>query len=364
MPIKLNLGCGRDIKEGYINIDIYEPCDFKHDLRDLLPFDDESVDEIYNKVGIDLFTQDEWLNILFDNKRVLKKGGKMEIICRDLDYVAKKFLEADYKTKWDHWLRFIHMPPANECDIFKNGFNAERLINDLKMAGMENIEQIERTDPMLIHVICYKPHYSPRTMKILIGTPIHECKDYCMERWLENVSKNTYLADLLLMDNSPGLDYVEKVKGYCEKYGIKNYKIEHIDVWQPNGADERKGRAREAIRQYVLAHDYDAWFSWESDQIIPADALGKLASIMEKGNFMMVNPNSWKREGPTVPEAGFGCILIRRDGLEKCGFLLEHYPGLGCWLECEAQFKKTILKNGGNYIEIFGAIGPIIHLKE
>ena len=25
-------------------------------------------------------------------------------------------------------------------------------------------------------------------MKILIGTPIHESKDYAMERWLENVA--------------------------------------------------------------------------------------------------------------------------------------------------------------------------------
>ena len=49
-------------------------------------------------------------------------------------------------------------------------------------------------------------------MKILIGTPIHECKDYCMERWLKNVSKMEYPADLLLVDNSPGLTYVEQVK--------------------------------------------------------------------------------------------------------------------------------------------------------
>jgi len=55
-------------------------------------------------------------------------------------------------------------------------------------------------------------------MKILIGAPIHECKDYCMERWLKNVSKMEYPADLLLVDNSPGLTYVEQVKDYCKKY--------------------------------------------------------------------------------------------------------------------------------------------------
>src|SRR3989344_1033770 len=101
-------------------------------------------------------------------------------------------------------------------------------------------------------------------MKVLIGTPINEVKDYAMERWLENVAKlqKVYPADLLMVDNSPGLEYVAKVKEYCAKYGIINYKIEHLEIgqWQPSA--EKIGRSREIIRQEFLSRDYEAWFSW------------------------------------------------------------------------------------------------------
>lgn len=203
-------------------------------------------------------------------------------------------------------------------------------------------------------------------MKILIGTPINVCKDYCMERWLENVSKLQleYPADVLLVDNSPGLEYVEKVKGYCATYGIKNYKIEHLEInpYQPVG--EKIGRSREVIRQEILKNDYSAWFSWESDQIIPTDTLTKLDKIMEAGSYMMIHPNAWDRVLQAEPVAKFGVCLIRRQALEKYGFSLE-YPNMpDCWHDGESWFKKQVLEGGGNYIEVYGLIKPIYHLDK
>ena len=185
-----------------------------------------------------------------------------------------------------------------------------------------------------------------------------------MERWLKNVSKLEYPADLFMVDNSPGLDYVEKVKGYCAKFGITNYKIEHLEINQEQGADERVGRSREMIRQYVLTHDYDAWFSWECDQIIPVDTLDKLIAIMNEGNFMLVAHGSPGRVVKDEAVAAFGITLIKREPLEKYGFLLE-YPNMpNGWHAGENWFKKQILKGGGNYIEIYGVIKTIYHLNE
>ena len=201
-------------------------------------------------------------------------------------------------------------------------------------------------------------------MKVLIGTPIHQVKDYAMERWLKNVSELKHPADLLLVDNSPSTDYVEKVKGYCKKYTLKNYQIVHIDVHQENGADERIGRSREIIRQHVLTHNYDAWFSWECDQIIPTDTLDKLIAIMKEGNFMLVAHNSPGRIVQTDAIASFGVTLIKREPLEKYGFLLE-YPNMpDCWHGGENWFKKQILQDGGNYLEVYGVIKPIYHLDK
>src|SRR3989344_1096234 len=115
-------------------------------------------------------------------------------------------------------------------------------------------------------------------MKILIGTPINEVKDYAMERWLKNVAKLQleYPADFIMVDNSPTEEYMETVKGYCEKYGIKNYKIKHLKIGEFQPPDEKIGRSREIIRQELLSGDYEAWFTWECDQIIPIDTLSKL----------------------------------------------------------------------------------------
>src|SRR3989344_5847502 len=128
-------------------------------------------------------------------------------------------------------------------------------------------------------------------MKVLIGTPIHESKDYSMERWLQSVSRvrTEYPADLLLVDNSPGLGYVEKVKGYCEKYGVGDCQIQHLELPSSQERFERIARSREVIRREFLSKDYDAWLSWESDILVPPDTLGELANLMRSGDFMVVD---------------------------------------------------------------------------
>lgn len=199
-------------------------------------------------------------------------------------------------------------------------------------------------------------------MKVLIGTPIHEIKDYSMQRWLANVTQLNYPADLLLVDNSEGHEYVETVKSYCKKYGITNYSLTHIDVYQSNGADERIGRSREVIRQKVISDGYDAWFSWESDHLIPANALNELILLMNSGNYMMVCHKTPSGLGNTKFKAAFGVALVKRELLEKYGFLLEYPDMPDCWHAGELWFKKQILQGGGNYIEVDGIVDPIHHL--
>lgn len=211
-------------------------------------------------------------------------------------------------------------------------------------------------------------------MKILIGTPIHQVKDYSMERWLENVAKLVAKspADLLLVDNSPNLDYVEKVKGYLAKYGIMNYRIKHFKFNQGMGVDEKRGRiekSQEIISREILSGDYDAWFSWECDQIIPRNSLKELIKLMNVSNAVMVIHNSWTRGVTGLHLADFGVALISRECLKKFGSLLKFigradYPDMSMdrKLGDEGWFKKRVLHSGGNYIEASGVIGPIYHL--
>lgn len=369
--MKLNLGCGKEQKRGYINIDIQEPCDLKHDLRTPLPFADGSVDEIFSEGNtICLFSRTEWQRLKKEMSRVLKPGAKLELICLDFAYLLQAFLDNKDGERWGHWWTTIFSAQEDEYDFSKNGFTYEKLVADLVEEGLTNFERKDSGDPRFIHLVCYKKSSDPKTkrvMKILIGTPIHESKDYCMERWFKNVSELKYPADLLLVDNSPGLNYLEKVKGYCQKYGITNYRIKHFEINQLQLGGEKIGRSREIIRQEVLAGSYDAWFSWESDQIIPPTALGKLVELMRGGKFSMVIHNSWDRERPGEPTFYFGIALINKDPLKKYSFLLDSYtsdPDMNyTWYRAEEWFKKQVRRDGGNYIEVCGLIKPIYHLN-
>lgn len=191
-----------------------------------------------------------------------------------------------------------------------------------------------------------------------------------MKNWMQNVSKlqRKSPADLLLVDNSPGTDYVEKVTGYCKKYRIKNCKIEHFEIDQGLGPDIRIERSQEIIRQFVLSYNYGAWFSWECDQIIPPDALNKLVNLMEAGNFMMVIHDSKARWDPSIPNTNMGITLIKRECLKRGWFLPKRKGKISLSLADsynvnETMFKKRVLSVGGNYVEVYGIIKPIYHLK-
>ena len=204
-------------------------------------------------------------------------------------------------------------------------------------------------------------------MRILIGTPIHQKKDYSMERWLENVSQSEYPADFLMVDNSPGIDYIEKVKGYLKNYGVTKFRIIHLELPPEQDRDERVARSREVIRHEILSKGYDAWFSWECDQIIPTDGLGELVRLMSAGDFMMVNHNSWAREISNVPNYDWGVALIKKEALEKYSFLLKFGtdPDMpDTWEPGEKWFKKRVLRGGDGFIEVDGVIKPIYHLNE
>lgn len=201
-------------------------------------------------------------------------------------------------------------------------------------------------------------------MKVLIGSPISIRNDFALERWLRNAVKLTrvYPCDLLMVDTSEEPDYVETVKSYCKKIGLKDFKIEHLEISKFQPYSEKIGRSWEAIRQAVLKGNYDAWFSWGCDIIIPANTLTKLVKIMENGNYSMVHPNSSDKVISGEPLANFGCCLINRDVLEKYTFMLT--PPENCWAGGETRFKKKVLAGGGNYLELYGTIKPIYHLNQ
>jgi len=79
-PVRLNLGCGEILLDGYINVDMYQkhPNILNVDLNKLpLPFDTGSADEILISHIVEHL--DQPYEFIMDCTRILKKNGKLVV---------------------------------------------------------------------------------------------------------------------------------------------------------------------------------------------------------------------------------------------------------------------------------------------
>lgn len=90
--MRLNLGCGPDIRQGYTNVDL-RPARGVDEVADLskLPwfYKDESVDEILMLDFLEHFPYAKTLPILNECWRILKTEGTLEVQVPDFDHCAR-----------------------------------------------------------------------------------------------------------------------------------------------------------------------------------------------------------------------------------------------------------------------------------
>jgi len=132
--IKLNLGCWNRHLKDYINIDIKGPADIHADLRNL-PYDDNSVDEIYASHVLEHFGRHEFMDVLNEWNRVLKPGKSVYISVPDIDSAIDYYnkhgdLKVLYGQFWGG--------QKDSYDYHKFGFNFKTLSGYLKQSGFEN----------------------------------------------------------------------------------------------------------------------------------------------------------------------------------------------------------------------------------
>jgi len=97
---KLNLGCGSEKKEGFIGIDIKD-CgqEIIRDITRGLPFDDNSIDEIYSCHFFEHLKGDDVRWVLMECWRVLKKN--CEIFIRVPHSHCDEAFYPDHKSYWN-----------------------------------------------------------------------------------------------------------------------------------------------------------------------------------------------------------------------------------------------------------------------
>lgn len=118
--IKLNLGCGDQIVEDWINVDYslgarlakipffkaingkvgffnldWDERIFLHDLTKRFPWDDQSVDEVYSSHTLEHLSKAEGRDFLRECHRVLKKNSVLRIVVPDLKSFVDSYLNAE-----------------------------------------------------------------------------------------------------------------------------------------------------------------------------------------------------------------------------------------------------------------------------
>lgn len=179
--------------------------------------------------------------------------------------------------------------------------------------------------------------------KVLVGCPTHACKDYCLEIYAKAVKNLTYKNfDILLVDNSEGNNYMEKIKSL----GLQAIKDQGFEA-----AIKRIVASRNLLRKYFLENNYDYLLSLEQDVIPQPDAIERLLKHGKKiisGVYFNLQKNLkgeikplamlWSKiendvgihlseefvfDKPDLYEVaacGLGCVLIAREVLEKIEF--------------------------------------------
>jgi ubiquinone/menaquinone biosynthesis C-methylase UbiE len=147
--LKLNLGCGDNLLDGYINIDKYDKAaDVQADITEL-PYEDNTVDKIVAYQVIEHVPYNLNSKLFAEMYRVLVPGGTAILETPDIDVIAIKILQEGITDQWRHNLVGEYHRPWDKDryedwehhagSIHRNPFNFALVERYAKEAGFTKI---------------------------------------------------------------------------------------------------------------------------------------------------------------------------------------------------------------------------------
>jgi len=195
--MRLNLGCGNDIKEDYINIDRYnntKQADLISDITNL-PFKNETIDEVYISHVMEHFSFDDVMLVFKEINRVLMIGGDLEIYVPDFQTCVDDWNNSD--SQWSA-LERIFGSQTHPGNFHYCGYTLETL---KEIVEDFNFNVIENT--------------------VTENTISHDKEIKCLAIKADNIRKNN-IRFLFDMDDGPKLT----IRG-DSKY---DFRVEFIDA--------------------------------------------------------------------------------------------------------------------------------------
>ena len=142
-PIKLHLGCGENYLEGYVNVDmVAKRVDARYDVS-VLPYPDNSVDEIFASHVIEHFTFQKGFKVMAEWFRALKPGGVLKLETPDFLESCKAFVKGDEQYRIKLYGHFFAFPEESLYNAHYFLFTPVQLFWQLEQVGFKNIVRKE-----------------------------------------------------------------------------------------------------------------------------------------------------------------------------------------------------------------------------
>jgi predicted SAM-dependent methyltransferase len=153
--LKLNIGCGSNVRTGWVNIDLSPEVDLMLDLREKLPFRDGSCDFIYSEHFFEhLEYPEDATRFLAESFRLLRSGGIFSVGVPDTkwpllayaDAAHGYFESAEALQSHPHWCKTqldhinYHFRQDGE---HRYAYDFETLQSALEITGFVNVHQRE-----------------------------------------------------------------------------------------------------------------------------------------------------------------------------------------------------------------------------
>jgi predicted SAM-dependent methyltransferase len=141
--MKLNLGCGSVVPDGWMNVDYalgarymkipffrainkkvkifnldWNEKIFLHDLTNKFPWADSSADVVYSSHTLEHFSKQDGRNFLSECHRILRKNGIIRIVVPDLHYDVIEYVEG--RTKADDFVEKLGVHGVDNKSKLKN----------------------------------------------------------------------------------------------------------------------------------------------------------------------------------------------------------------------------------------------------
>ncbi len=239
--IYLNIGCGQQKLDGFVNIDLDPMADLQIDVRGGLPFDDNSVAGIYSEHFLEHLSQAEGIAFMRECRRALKYDGVLRIAMPDLSYAVQRYLNNDWKVKTDidkygyEWI-------DNACEYLNISmrewghkwlYDETELVRLVKYAGFSTVQRSDfgksavvsafngletrAASRLIIEAIKKRPAQPSAQPMVSIVTPAFNARwfEFALESALNQTYKN---IEIIVGDDNPGSEIEEIVSRLRKKY--------------------------------------------------------------------------------------------------------------------------------------------------